>query len=63
MHMYKFITVAGSCGSAYNISECEQHANRMANQGYALVQVYQSSTPSCFGSANSALVMVFRQER
>ncbi len=58
--MYKFVTITGSCGSAYDIDRAERAANDMASNGYDLVQVYQSTTPGCFG-ANSALVMVFRQ--
>ena len=57
---YKFVTVQGSCGSGYDVKQCEGHANRMLGQGYELIQVYQSSVPSCFGGSNSTLVMVFR---
>jgi hypothetical protein len=58
--MYKFITMKGSCGSPYDIGKSEEHANKMAAQGYDLVQVYQTSTSGCFG-AQSALVMVFKK--
>jgi hypothetical protein len=58
--MYKFVTVEGSCGQPYNTATCERHANRMAEEGYWLVQVYQSSTSGCIGS-KSVLVMVFRR--
>jgi Domain of unknown function (DUF4177) len=58
--MYKFVTVAGSCGSAYDIAKCETNANQMSQQGYELVQVYQTTTAGCFG-ANSSLVMVFKK--
>ena len=38
--MYKFLVVQGRCGQPYNVAESEQHANRMANEGHDLVQVY-----------------------
>jgi hypothetical protein len=57
--MYKFITIEGVCGKPYDTATCERHANRMAQEGYWLVQVYQSSTSTCGGS-KSVLVMVFR---
>jgi hypothetical protein len=57
--MYKFITVTGSCGSPYDVSKCESNANDMLQKGYELVQVYQTTTPGCF-SSNSSLVMVFK---
>ncbi len=59
--MYKFITVKGSCGNPYDISVCEKHANTMDQQGYDLVQVYQSTTSRCCGGAQSILVMVFKK--
>ncbi|HEV3430643.1 MAG TPA: hypothetical protein VG320_22415 [Paraburkholderia sp.] len=58
--MYKFITIEGACGKPYDTASCERHANRMAAEGYWLVQVYQSSTATCGGS-KSVLVMVFRR--
>lgn len=33
--MYKFITMEGSCGNPYDVTKCEQHANKMAGEGYA----------------------------
>lgn len=59
--MYKFIVIRGRCGQdAYNIAHCEQNANMMLQQGYELVQVYQTTTPGCIAN-KSALVMVFKQ--
>jgi len=57
--MYKFVTMQGSCGSPYDIGKCESTANKMSDNGYDLVQVYQSSTRACGGS-KSVLVMVFK---
>ncbi|PRH83387.1 hypothetical protein [Arenimonas caeni] len=57
--MYKFVTVSGSCGSAYDIGHCERTTNDMQSKGFELVQVYQTSTAGCCGP-NSTLVMVFR---
>jgi hypothetical protein len=59
IHMYKFVVISGSCGSPYSIAQAEQSANSMAQQGYVLDHVYQSSTTGCFGTS-SALVMIFR---
>ena len=58
--MYKFITVEGKCGQPYNLAECEGHANRMHEQGYELVQVYQTTMAAC-GGGKSVLVIVFRK--
>jgi hypothetical protein len=58
--MYKFVVVQGKCGQPYNVGESEQHANRMAQEGYDLVQVYQTVTKTCVGSTSS-LVMVFKK--
>jgi len=58
--MYKFVTISGSCGNPYDIGKCESNANQMLQQGYELMQVYQTTTPGCF-STNSVLVMVFKQ--
>jgi hypothetical protein len=58
--MYKFVVIQGRCGQPYNVSESEQHANRMEGEGFDLVQVYQTTTSSCFGSSSS-LVMVFKK--
>jgi hypothetical protein len=58
--MYKFLVVQGKCGQPYNVAESEQHANRMAKEGYDLVQVYQSISSTCFGTSSS-LVMVFKK--
>ena len=59
--MYKFIIIeAGCCSSGYSLSKCEENANKMASNGFDLVQVYQTSTPGC-GSTNSSLVMVFKK--
>lgn len=60
--MYKFLVVKGSCGTPYDIGSCEQQANKMLQQGYELVQVYQSSRSSCVWNTQSVLVMVFRQK-
>lgn len=59
--MYKFVVVKGSCGQPYDFGACEQQANALQQQGYDLVQVYQTSTPGCSGSGQSVLVMVFRK--
>jgi hypothetical protein len=59
--MYKFITISGSCGGEYDLKKCEDNANKMLQQGYELVQVYQTRTSACLGGSNSALVMVFKQ--
>jgi hypothetical protein len=58
--MYKFVTMQGSCGSPYDVGKCEQHANRMDQEGFTLVQVYQTNTAGCCG-AKSVLVMIFRK--
>lgn len=57
--MYKFVVISGSCGNPYDVRQAEQSANSMAQQGYVLDHVYQSSTRGCFG-VSSALVMIFR---
>lgn len=57
--MYKFVTIEGSCGTPYDIRKCEAHANRMNGEGFALVQVYQTSSASCCGP-KSVLVMIFK---
>lgn len=59
--MYRFITIQGSCGSPYNIAACEKNANKMLQEGYELVQVYQTSTSSCLAGSKSVLVMVFKR--
>jgi hypothetical protein len=61
--MYKFVTIEGSCNSPYDINACEGHANRMAAEGYFLVQVYQTTIhrKGCCTAPKSVLVMVFRQ--
>jgi len=59
--MYKFVTIAGSCGSPYNLAKAEQTAVSMAQQGFRLAHVFQSTTPGCFGT-NNALVMVFTSQ-
>lgn len=58
--MYKFVTVEGNCGQAYDTSNCEKHANRMEQEGYSLIQVYQSSSAGRCG-AKSVLIMVFKK--
>ena len=58
--MYKFVTVEGNCGNPYDIGVCETNSNKMAAEGYELVQVYQTTSKGC-GSAKSILVMVFRK--
>ena len=58
--MYKFVVVQGRCGQPYNVSESEQHANRMEAEGFELAHVYQTVTSSCVGSSSS-LVMVFKK--
>ena len=58
--MYKFIMIQGNCGSPYDIGNSEGQANKMYQQGYDLVQVYQTTTAGCF-STKSALVMVFKK--
>jgi len=42
--MYKFVVVQARCGQPYNVTESEQHANRMDTEGFDLVQVYQTVT-------------------
>jgi hypothetical protein len=59
--MYKFVTIAGSCGNPYDIGMCEANANKMAEQGFELVQVYQTTSASCMGQSKSILVMVFKR--
>jgi hypothetical protein len=59
--MYKFVTVEGSCGSPYDTATCEANANKMAEQGFELVQVYQSTSAACVGQSKSILVMVFKK--
>jgi hypothetical protein len=59
--MYKFVTIEGSCGNPYDVRVCEGNANKMAEQGYDLVQVYQSTSASCIGQSKSVLVMVFKK--
>lgn len=56
--MYNFVSIEGSCGNPYDITKCEQHANRMAQDGFHLVQVYQSTSAGCCGP-KSILVMIF----
>lgn len=59
--MYKFIvTQGGCCGNAYDVGKAEANANKMAKEGYDLIQVYQSSTSGC-GGAQSVLIMVFKK--
>lgn len=59
--MYKFVVITGQCGQdAYDVTKCEKNANMMLQQGYELVQVYQTTTPGCI-KTKSALVMVFKQ--
>jgi len=59
--MYKFVMIQGSCGSPYNIKKAEDTSNKMAEQGYRLVEAYQSTTAGC-GSTNSVLVLVFERD-
>jgi len=58
--MYKFVTVEGNCGKPYDVTQCEAHTNKMAGQGFVLIQVYQTSSAGCCGP-KSVLVMIFRQ--
>ena len=58
--VYKFVTVEGKCSNPYDIGVCEKNANKMAEQGFDLVQVYQTTSATCGGS-KSVLVMVFRK--
>lgn len=60
--MYKFVAVLGSCGSPPNLASCEVQADTMATQGYELLQVFNTTTLSCFGRAKPTIVMVFRQK-
>jgi hypothetical protein len=60
--MYKIVTVEGSCGSPYNIGAVEHHANGMQQNGFELVQVYQTSVRNCF-SSKSVLIMIFRSRQ
>ena len=45
--MYRFVTIQSSCGTGYDIDDCEEAANKMQRNGFELVQVYQSSTWGC----------------
>ena len=59
-HMYKFVVIKGGCCEyEYDIGKCEQISNRMAADGWLLVQVYQTTTPGC-GSSKSSLVLIFQ---
>lgn len=58
--MYKFVMIQGNCGSEYDIGKSESQANKMYQQGYDLVQVYQSSTSGCLNT-KSVLIMVFKE--
>ena len=60
--MYRFVVIEGSCGNPADIGSCEAQANTMAGQGYELLQVFDTTTLSCFGRSKSALVMVFREK-
>ena len=60
--MYKFVVVSGSCGGGYDIGKAEKTANDMAQNGYVLVETYQTTTPGCNGS-NSSLVLIFRRTK
>jgi hypothetical protein len=57
--MYQFMVVDGSCGSPYDLAKAQKIANEMAQKGFVLAHVYQSTSRGCFG-ANAALVMIFR---
>ena len=61
--MYKFMVVKGSCGNPYSTQQSEDMCNQMAQQGYELVQTYQTSMAGgCGGgSARSVLVLIFRR--
>jgi hypothetical protein len=59
--MYKFVVLeSGCCSSGYSIGKAEQTSNKMVQDGYKLIQVYQTTTPGC-GTSQSALVMVFQR--
>ena len=64
--VYRFVTIQSSCGATYDIDDCEEAANKMARNGFELVQVYQSSTwgcsidQGCCMGKKSVLVMVFK---
>jgi hypothetical protein len=58
--MYKFVVIQGSCGNPYDISKSESQANKMYQQGYDMVQVYQTTASGCFNT-KSILVMVFKE--
>ncbi len=60
--MYKFITVKGNCNSPYNISDAEEHCDKMDSEGYEFVQAYQSNMQQCGNSNSSVLVLIFRKK-
>jgi hypothetical protein len=59
--MYKFGTLSGSCGNPVDLAKAEKLANEMAQQGWILAHVFQSTTRGCLGT-NSAIVMIFKQQ-
>jgi hypothetical protein len=60
--MYKVILVPASCGeSALDVSLVEKNANEMADQGYELVQVYETKSAGCTGMKTSC-VMVYKRQ-
>lgn len=59
--MCKVILIPAACGqTALDVGLLEQNANTMYEQGYELVQVYQTSSRGC-GGPKSAAVMIFRR--
>lgn len=60
--MYKVVTVEGSCGNPYNIGAVENHANGMQQNGFELIQVYETHVRTCL-SAKRVLIMVFRSRQ
>jgi hypothetical protein len=60
--MYKVLTVEGNCGNPYNIGAVENHANGMQQNGFELVQVYETRVRTCT-SAKSVLIMIFRSRQ
>lgn len=57
---YKVVLVpAGCCEHALDVRRIEKNANQMAQNGYELVQAYQTSTTTCTGP-KTACVLIFR---
>jgi len=61
VYMYKVVLVPAACGEkTLDVALIEKNANEMAQQGYDVVQAYQTSSVGCTGG-KSACVMIFKQ--